>query len=109
MAIAFIPNADGKSCVDHIDNDKSNNNIANLRWATHSENNPNRTMMSNNTSGVKGVSWDKDTNKWRSQINIDGININLGRFVHLEDAKQARITRANQAFGVFTNACEKII
>ena len=34
MAIAFITNPDGKLCVDHIDNDKSNNNIANLRWAT---------------------------------------------------------------------------
>ncbi len=62
-AIAFIPSPDEKSCIDNIDNDKSNNNIANLRWATHSENNQNRTMMSNNTSGVKGVIWDKRSNK----------------------------------------------
>ena len=56
-------NVENKSFVDHIDNDKSNNNIANLRWATRAENNQNASMRKDNTSGVKGVSWDKDTNK----------------------------------------------
>ena len=109
MAIAFITNPDVKSCVDHIDNDKSNNKIANLRWATHSQNSQNKSMMSNNTSGVKGVIWDKSSNKWRARITIDGIKVHLGYFKNLEDAKQVRITKANQAFGVFTNSCEKII
>ena len=109
VANAFIANPDEKACVDHIDNIKSNNNINNLRWATNSENQHNKSMMSNNTSGVKGVVWDKDRNKWRSQIMIDGIRIYLGSFTNIEDAKQARITRANQVFGIYTNACEKII
>ena len=109
VANAFIANPDEKACVDHIDNIKSNNNINNLRWATNSENQHNKSMMSNNTSGVKGVVWDKDRNKWRAQIMIDGMQIYLGLFENLEDAKQARITRANEAFGVFTNSCEKII
>ena len=61
------------------------------------------------SSGVKGVSWDKDTNKWRARIKIDGIQIHLGLFTNLEDAKETRMIKANQAFGVFTNACEKII
>jgi hypothetical protein len=38
---------------------------------------------------------------------IDGIKVNLGRFNNIEDAKQARIKRANEVFGVFTNDCEK--
>ena len=109
MAIAFITNPDNKPYVDHVDNCKNNNNITNLRWATSSQNNQNASMRKDNTSGVKGVSWDKDTNKWRARIKIDGIQIHLGLFTNLEDAKETRMIKANQAFGVFTNACEKII
>ncbi len=109
VANAFIANPDGKACVDHIDNIKSNNNINNLRWATYSENAQNAKISKSNTSNVKGVSWHKGNKKWRAIITIDGIQIHLGYFTKLEDAKQARIIKANQAFGVFTNACEKII
>ena len=109
VANAFIANPDEKACVDHIDNIKSNNNINNLRWATNSENQHNKSMSKNNTSGVKGVVWDKDRNKWRAQITIDGIYIYLGSFTNLDDAKQVRIKRANEAFGIFTHSSEKII
>ena len=61
-----------------------------------------------NLSGVKGVSWDKLHNKWRAQIAINGIVIYLGIYDNLEDAKNARQIRANEAFGVFVNACEKL-
>ena len=81
----------------------------NLRWTTHTENFQNRTIRKDNTSGVKGVIWNKVNKNWQSNITIDGIFINLGSFNNLEDAKQARITRANQAFGIYTNSCEKII
>ncbi len=39
---------------------------------------------------------------------IDGIRIHIGLFANLEDAKTARINKANEAFGVYTNACEKL-
>ena len=109
VASAFIENPENKSFVDHIDNCKTNNIINNLRWATSVENSQNRNMMITNTSGVKGVSFDKSSNKWIATISIDGIRINLGRFDKKEDAIHVRITRANEAFGVFTNSCEKII
>jgi hypothetical protein len=51
LALAFIPNPLNKSDVDHIDRDKSNNTVGNLRWATKSENNHNRSIDSNNKSG----------------------------------------------------------
>ena len=109
VANTFIANPGGKACVDHIDNIKSNNNINNLRWATYSENQQNRTITKNNTSNVKGVSWHKLNKNWVARIQIDGIAISLGSFTNIEDAKQARMIRANQAFGIYTNACEKII
>ena len=80
VAIAFIDNLDKKKCVDHIDNNIQNNNLINLRWATKSQNSQNRSMSTRNTSGVKGVSWNKNTNKWRADICINGKKIHLGSF-----------------------------
>ena len=109
VAKAFIENPENKPCVDHIDNDKSNNNVNNLRWATLSENQHNRSVNKNSSSNAKGVSYHKLSQKWVAYINIDGIRINLGSFTNIEDAKQARIIKANQSFGIYTNSCEKII
>ena len=108
IATAFIENPENKPFVDHIDNNKVNNSLSNLRWATKKENGQNTNLSNRNTSGVKGVHFDKSRNKWQASIKIDGISINLGRFLTLEEAKQARITKANEAFGIFTNACEKL-
>jgi hypothetical protein len=107
LANAFIFNPENKSCVDHIDNNRSNNKINNLRWATKRENNQNAQLSKCNTSGVKGVYFNKRAKKWQAQIMIDGILIYLGYFDSIEDAKQVRIKRVNEAFGVFTNLCEK--
>jgi len=106
IAEAFIPNPENKQFVDHIDNNRLNNNINNLRWATNQENQRNRQLNINSTSGVKGVSFDKARNKWSATITIDGITIHLGRYDNIEDAKAARITKANAAFGVYINSCE---
>ena len=97
---------ENKKCVDHIDNDKQNNNINNLRYATRKENGQNRRLGKNNTSGYKGVCFCKREAKWRSQIKIDGISLHLGYFDNIEDAKAARVNKVKQAFGEFTNACE---
>ena len=108
VAKAFIDNPDNKSFIDHIDNDKLNNHISNLRWCSNAENQQNSKLSQRNSSGVKGVSFDKNLNKWQARIQIDGIRVNLGYYLSLDEAKQARITKANIAFGAFINACEKI-
>jgi len=108
VALAFIENPENKEYVDHIDNNQSDNSVENLRWATRQENNRNTRIPSTNTSGVKGVHWEKLCQKWRSSIKIDGISINLGRYNTIEEATFVRQTRANEAFGIFTNACEKL-
>ncbi len=55
IAELWIWNPDGKSCVDHQDRNKLNNEIENLRWCSHSENNMNRSMSNRNTSGEMNI------------------------------------------------------
>jgi hypothetical protein len=79
--------------IDHVDGDRANNSWLNLREADNSENNRNRGLQSNNTSGFKGVSFDphpSTPNKWRARIKIHGRTINLGRFSSPEGAAAAR-------------------
>ena len=108
VANAFIDNPNNKQCVDHKNNDKTNNHINNLRFATYKENNQNSKLSIKNTSGAKGISWNKKVKKWRAHIKIDGISIHIGYYDNIEDAKTARVNKANEAFGVYTNACEKL-
>jgi len=67
----------------------------------------NRGTYKNNSSGVKGVNFEKIVKKWRANIMIDGTQITLGFFKTLEEAKLARINKANELFGEYINACEK--
>ena len=66
VATTFIPNPFNYSCVDHIDRNKQNNHISNLRWGSYSQNAINCKMMARNTSGVKGVCYDKTSKLWCS-------------------------------------------
>ena len=70
---AFIPNPDGKLVIDHINRDKTDNHLENLRWATSSENNQNKGRQSNNTSGYKHISSDNTRDKWCIQIHTHKI------------------------------------
>ena len=108
VGLMFIENPDNKPLVDHIDCNKQNNNISNLRWATNQENQRNKNLSNKNTSNVKGVYFDKYANKWKAQITIDSVNIHLGYHNTIEEAKQARIKKVNEVFGEFVHASEKI-
>lgn len=76
--------------VDHIDRNKGNNHPSNLRLATKSENAQNRTARPDNKLGVKGVSYDPPTGKYRAEITVNKKTIRLGRFLTLEAAVKAR-------------------
>jgi len=67
VAIAYIPNPENKPDVDHIDRDKSNNDVSNLRWVTKSENQQNTGVRKDNTSGIKNISWNKKHKLYRYQ------------------------------------------
>lgn len=77
--------------VDHVDGDKSNNSIENLRLATRAENCRNRTKIKTLTSTIKGVSKKTSSTKWRSRICVDGKTYELGSFKTEEEAANARI------------------
>lgn len=76
--------------TDHINQNKLDNRRGNLRIVTKSQNGFNRGKPKSNSSGIKGVYWDKFTNKWRAEIKIFYKKISLGRFTNLEDAVLAR-------------------
>lgn len=89
--------------IDHIDGDKSNNNIENLRGATYSQNQCNRSLQKNNTSGIKGVSWSKNKNKWEAYCFINKKKKNLGRYNTKEEAECVVIEYRNNTHGEFAN------
>ena len=85
-----ILNYSGKLLVDHIDCDTLNNTKANLRVATNSENLQNRSkLVSNNTSGVRGLS--KFNDKWVARVGIDNRQIRIGTFSDKKEAEKALI------------------
>jgi len=73
--------------IDHIDRDATNNKWSNL--ADGSLNQRNRSMSINNTSGVCGVRWRADRNKWHAQVTLGSGKRHIGYFASLEDAKCA--------------------
>lgn len=75
--------------IDHINGDPTDNRIENLREATQSKNMMNAKLFNTNTSGVKGVSFDKRTKTWAAYVWKNYARIWLGRFPTLEQAKQA--------------------
>ena len=72
VAIHYIPNPDNKPCVDHINRDKTDNRLENLRWATASENQQNQSLHKDNKSGYKYISYDRTRYNWVFQKNING-------------------------------------
>ena len=80
-----------------IDNRKSN-----LEIKTASQNNINSSMYSNNTSGVKGVSWHKRLRKWGAYIQINKKHIRLGYFNNKQDAINARKQAEKKYFGQYS-------
>ena len=76
--------------IDHINHDRADNRIENLRIVTHSENAKNMRKNAKNASGVMGVSWEKNRSKWQAKITVDRVQRHLGRFDRFEDAVAAR-------------------
>lgn len=87
--------------IDHINGVRDDNRIANLRLATRTQNNANAKVASHNTSGYKGVSYDKERNRYQAAIKHNGVRIALGRYLTAEDAHEAYCAAAIELKGEF--------
>ncbi len=90
---------------------RNDNRKSNLRICTYSQNGMNRNTLSNNTSGVSGVTWHKQKNKWQAYITVNKRQIHLGYFDKFEDAVKARKEAEEKYFGEFSyeNSRKEII
>lgn len=78
--------------VDHINGNKLDNRLSNLRLCTNSENVKNHVKLNkNNTSGITGVWYNKKCHRWYAEIQCNNKSIRLGNFISKRDAIKARI------------------
>jgi hypothetical protein len=89
--------------VDHINGNRYDNRIENLREANTYQNRQNSRTYSTSKSGVKNVYWCKKMNKWRVSFSINGKRKTFGSYVDLEEAKQVATSMRDKYFKDFAN------
>lgn len=87
--------------IDHIDRNRIDCRKKNLRIVNNSQNTMNSCIRSDNTSGVRGVYWNKKRNKWVARITANQQDIHLGNFDYFEDAENARKIGEEKYFGEY--------
>lgn len=87
--------------IDHISGNTIDNRKSNLRIVDVVLNGMNRGESVRNTSGVRGVSFRKDNNKWRVRIREDGKEVTIGHFDILMDAAIARMNAEERVYGEY--------
>jgi hypothetical protein len=97
----LIVNAPSNIDVDHINGNRLDNRRENLRFCNQSQNLANSKLQVNNTSGYKGVCWNKRIKKWHSQVGSRKNRKNLGEFNTAEEAAKAHDEAAKKLYGEF--------
>lgn len=93
-----------KSELDHINGNKADNRISNLREASHSENLANRKAQKNNMTGFKGVSYHKHSGRFMARAVKNGKTFNLGYFNTADEAHEAYKKIALSLHGDFASS-----
>lgn len=99
----YIMQPDCIYAIDHINHNVKDNRKRNLRICTTQQNNFNTVISKNNTSGFKGVFWNKEKKKWNARIMINYKNIHLGYFDDIEEAEKVRKDAELKYFGEYAN------
>ena len=99
---SLIMNTSNNNWVDHIKHKKYDNRKSELRLVSYSQNAMNRSIQSNNTSGITGVYYDTGMKKWVSTIEVDKKKIHLGVFTKIEDAIKKRKMAEERYFGNYS-------
>jgi len=87
--------------LDHINQDSLDNRVENLRPANACTNMQNRKMFKNNTSGAKGVAWNKRANKWQVYVGVERKIKHIGYFPDLELAELVAHEARQKFHGAF--------
>lgn len=90
---------DNINIIDHINGNGLDNRKSNLRARTQSENNMNKRVQRNNTTGFAGISWHKKQRMWNTHISVRGERIFLGSYYYMRNALRARISAEEEYFG----------
>ena len=90
LAWFYVNNTWPENQIDHINRNKTDNRIKNLREVTHAQNRQNIGLKNNNKSGATGVFWYANRNKWIAYIRCNGKRHSLGYHVNFQDAVKAR-------------------
>ena len=94
----------GQMVVDHINRDRHDDRIENLRLASYSENRRSSGMFKTNTSGYKGVTFEKTVGRWKAYIYLNNKRKHLGIFPTKEEAAAAYQQAAAEMHGAFAGA-----
>jgi hypothetical protein len=95
----FYVHGEWPSEIDHINCNKDDNRLANLRVVSRSQNRMNVRAYASNKSGYRGVSLYKPTNRWKAQIQVDGRKKALGYYATPEDAYAAYCEASTRLHG----------
>ncbi len=106
----FIMNCNfgDKKIIDHKNGMKNDNRKCNLRFANKYSNRQNVIHRPNSTSGITGITFDKEKQKWRSRITVKRNVIHLGYFEDLKDAKMVRLDAQEKYFKDFNPEKRKL-
>lgn len=95
--------------VDHINGDRRDNRISNLRVATYSQNSANAKLHSRNTSGLKGASYLPKKKRWQASITVRNKQMGLGYYKTKEAAHAAYLAAAEKYYGIFANSGKPVL
>ena len=101
LAFLYMTGDVPKFC-DHVNRIRNDNRWGNLRPATHTENRRNTRINRNNTSGYKGVSYDKSSGGFRTSINVNNKRIHLGVFKCKHNAFCEYVKASRKYYGEFS-------
>jgi hypothetical protein len=101
LAWLYVYGINPKDQIDHINGNRSDNKITNLREVNNNQNQFNSKIRKDNTSGVKGVVWRPANKKWQARIRVNNISKSLGYFEDLELARLAISEARIKYHGIF--------
>jgi hypothetical protein len=90
LAWIYVNGSAPEGQIDHINHNRLDNRIINLRVVTPLENTKNRKIRADNTSGVSGVYWNKKSSAWHVQLRVNGKHVSGGLFMLISEAAMQR-------------------